>query len=235
MRKKDWILTFVIALITIVYCGSGFVLDRLDVPIKLRWLYWNLFLALLPFGFGIISALLLHVKKWYTFILALPFLCGWLLFLPNSTYMITDLIHLDSSSIINWDYSYNADLKSWLAIIYLAAGIILGVVSGFISTHFIYRNTSLKKHPILKYLSMLILSGLVGYGVYIGRFLRFNTWDIIHPRSLLKVLIQDFDKFTFIFSSVMAIFFFCCYWIYQKIEEGNDYKEKYDRYRINKQ
>lgn len=234
MRKKDWKLTLVVCLITIIYCCSGIFLDRLGVPIKLRWLYWNLFLALLPFGFGIISAILLHFKKWYTFILALPFLCGWLLFLPNSTYMITDLIHLDSSSIINWDYSYNADLKSWLAIIYLAGGIILGVVSGFISTHFIYKNTSLKKHPILKYLSMLVLSALVGYGVYIGRFLRFNTWDIIHPRSLLKVLIQDFDKFTFIFSSVMAIFFFSCYWIYQKIEEGNDYKEKYERNRISK-
>ena len=226
MRKKDWKLLFIFALIVIIYVFAGVFLDQMGVPIRLRWLYWNLILSLLPMVFSIPVSLGFASKKMIWIILVLPFLALWLLFLPNSTYMITDLIHLDSSSIVNWNYTYNADLKAWLALIYVAAGIVLGVVSGLVSTQWIYRNTPLPRHPIIKYGFMIILSLLVGYGVYIGRFLRFNSWDILHPRTLIKALIVDLDRFAVIFSFVIAIFFFCAYWIYQKVEEGNDLKYK---------
>lgn len=228
MRKKDWKLLFIFTLIVLIYVGCGLVLDRMGVPIRLRWLYWNLILSLLPMVFSIPVALGFSTKKPLWIILVLPFAALWLLFLPNSTYMITDLIHLDASSIVNWNYTYNADLKAWLALIYVAAGIVLGVVSGLVSTQWIYRNTPLPNHPILKYGLMILLSLLVGYGVYIGRFLRFNSWDILHPRSLLKALIADLDRFAVIFSFVIAVFFFCAYWIYQKVEEGSELKQKHN-------
>ena len=226
MRKKDWKLLLIFTLISLVYAICGVFLDDMGVPLQLKWLYWNLILSFLPLIFSIPVALGFSSKKCFWIILVLPFLGLWLLFLPNSTYMITDLIHLDSSSIVNWNYTYNPDIKAWLALIYVAAGIVLGVVSGLVSTQWIYRNTPLIRHPILKYGLMIILSLLVGYVVYIGRFLRFNSWDILRPRTLLKALYHDLDRFAVVFSFVIAIFFFCAYWIYQKVEEGNELKDR---------
>lgn len=219
MKKKDLKISFVILLLTILYGFSGLFLRDLNVDVKLRWLFWNLLLAYLPLLFAIIFAFLFSKKHWFIKLIAIPFLFAWLIFLPNSPYLITDLIHLDSSGIINWNYTYNTNLRSWLSIIYLSAGIILGFVTGLVATQFVLKNIKWTQYPIVKIIVNFILSMIVGYGVYIGRFLRFNSWDLIHPRSLLITLISDFNKFTIIFSFVIGIVFFSALTIYQKVEE----------------
>lgn len=55
-------------------------------------LNWNLFLAWIPLIFALAAWLLIQRRTWMPVILLL--LAGWLLFLPNAAYIITDLIHL---------------------------------------------------------------------------------------------------------------------------------------------
>ena len=133
--------------------------------------------------------------------------------------MITDLIHLDSSNLIGWNGEYLANIKEWVALIYLAAGIFLAVIAGLSSTKIVAKGLGLKRGNILNIIYSIIISGLVGYGVYIGRFLRFNSWDIMEPISLLKALYHDIDKFAIMFSILIAGFYFVAYIIYERVEE----------------
>ncbi|MCI5773526.1 MAG: DUF1361 domain-containing protein [Erysipelotrichaceae bacterium] len=218
MTKKDLKLTFLLIFISFIYAFCGVVLDRMGVDIKLRWLFWNEFLAFLPLVLSIPAAYFFYLRKGWI-IIGLIFGVGWLLFLPNACYMITDLIHLDSSQLIGWNGEYIANLREWVALIYLAAGIFLAVVAGLASTKIIAKSVGLKRGNFLNLLYNFIISGLVGYGVYIGRFLRFNTWDILEPLNLLKSLYHDFDRFAFMFSILIAGFYFIAYMIYERVEE----------------
>lgn len=160
-------------------------------------------------------ALVAYQKHWG--ILSLPLAAGWLLFLPNSCYMITDLIHLESSGLIGYNGVYLMNLKGWIEIIYLGGGIFLAVIAGLFSTSLIHQPMKVRKYGLLNFLWISIISLLCGYGVYIGRFLRFNSWDILHPRSLLKALLNNIDRFTVLFSCIIAAFFFFSYLIYAKV------------------
>ena len=64
---------------------------------------------------------------------------------------------------------------------------------------------------------MSVISLLCGYGVYIGRFLRLNTWDVLQPKVLLATLLQNIDKFTVLFSFMLAAFYFAAYLIFDKL------------------
>ena len=64
---------------------------------------------------------------------------------------------------------------------------------------------------------MSVISLLCGYGVYIGRFLRLNTWDVLQPKVLLATLLQNIDKFTVLFSFMLAAFYFAAYLIFYKL------------------
>lgn len=218
MTKKDLKLTILLILILGIYAICGIFLDRMGVEIKLRWLFWNEFLAFLPLVLSVPAAFFFYLRKGWL-VLGAIIAIGWLVFLPNACYMITDLIHLDSSSLISWNGEYIPNLKEWVALIYLAAGIFLAVVAGLASTKIIAKSIGLKRGSLWNLAYNFIISALVGYGVYIGRFLRFNTWDILEPLNLLKALYHDFDRFALMFSVLIAGFYFIAYMIYERVEE----------------
>lgn len=218
MTKKDLKLTILLIIILGIYAICGIFLDRMGVEIKLRWLFWNEFLAFLPLVLSVPAAFFFYLRKGWM-ILGVIIGIGWLVFLPNACYMITDLIHLDSSSLISWNGEYIPNLKEWVALIYLAAGIFLAVVAGLSSTKIIAKSLGLKRGNFWNLAYNFVISALVGYGVYIGRFLRFNTWDILEPLSLLKELYHDFDRFALMFSVLIAGFYFIAYMIYERVEE----------------
>ena len=61
------------------------------------------------------------------------------------------------------------------------------------------------------------ISLLCGYGVYIGRFLRLNTWDVLQPKTLMTTLLTNINKFTILFSFMLAAFYFAAYFIFDKL------------------
>lgn len=99
-----------------------------------------------------------------------------LLFLPNSFYMITDLIHVQA--VIGIDVLYN--------IIFTNLAIFIGLTAGFVGL-FIFHNELIKR-MYYKYAHILVglLIILISFGVYLGRYLRWNSWDIlINPGGIL--------------------------------------------------
>lgn len=134
---------------------------------RFAWLTWNLFLALVPYlltRFAVVNISWIE-KRWK---FALLF-AAWLLFLPNSFYIITDLFHLE----------INTHVPLWfdLALIFSFAwnGILLGVVSIRQMEKMVQLNFPTVREWQFVYPLML----LNAFGVYIGRYLRYNTWDVL--------------------------------------------------------
>jgi uncharacterized membrane protein len=134
---------------------------------RFAWLTWNLFLALVPY---LVTRFAVHNISWIErrWKFALLF-AVWLLFLPNSFYIITDLFHLE----------INSRIPLWfdLALIFSFAwnGILLGVVS----IRQMEKMVQLNYPSIAEWQFVYPLMLLNAFGVYIGRYLRYNTWDVL--------------------------------------------------------
>lgn len=139
------------------------------------YLVWNLFLAWLPLLFAVRLVSLLRHKLWSSWE-ALATSLVWLVFLPNSFYMISDFIHLENVQRVDVLY----DSLMFTSFIYT------GVALGFSSLYLIHiqlrRRLSATAAACWVAITLLICSG----AVYIGRDLRWNSWDVLtNPGGLL--------------------------------------------------
>jgi len=135
------------------------------------FLVWNLFLAWLPFLFAV--AVYGGGER--------PLVLGvmgplWLLFLPNALYLVTDLIHL-----YPWD-----NVPFWYDAIMFFAFALTGLMLGLVSLYLVHAVVARRWGARVGWLFVLAASGLSGLGVYVGRFLRWNSWDVF--TSPLRVL-----------------------------------------------
>jgi uncharacterized membrane protein len=145
---------------------------------RFAWLTWNLFLALVPY---LISRFVMYHPSWVErkWKFSLAFIV-WLLFLPNAFYIITDLFHLKTAEHIPLWFD--------LALIFSFAwnGILLGVVS----VRQMEKMMQLNLPYITEWQFVYPLMLLNAFGVYIGRYLRYNSWDIIaNPFQLTQDII----------------------------------------------
>ena len=139
------------------------------------YLNWNLFLAWLPLLFAVLLIRMLRHKAWSSWEgLGLTFL--WLTFLPNSFYMVSDFIHL--REVPDAAVLYDA--------VMFASFVFCGTMVGFLSLHLV--DEQLRKRLPDRQVSVLIavILLLCSFAIYLGRNLRWNTWDIlINPAGLL--------------------------------------------------
>jgi uncharacterized membrane protein len=141
----------------VLYTGTG----------TLLFLNWNLWLAFVPYY---ISRQLMRNVGWIEqSILFRPLFLCWLLFLPNSFYITTDLFHL----------RYRPGIPLWfdLAMLFSFAwnGLLLGLLALrkmelVVSARWGLRSGSFFTVPVLVLCSL---------GIYIGRYLRYNSWDVL--------------------------------------------------------
>ncbi|MGE0887342.1 MAG: DUF1361 domain-containing protein [Blastocatellales bacterium] len=145
------------------------------------WLIWNLFLAWLPLLGAIIAYNLNHLPTRFRWLPIIGFAALWLIFLPNAPYLITDIIHLKQSKVVPIWY----DLITLVSFAW--TGSFLGLVSLFLMQELV-RRTMGKAASWLFVVTVLVLNG---FGIYFGRFLRWNSWDILfRPSSLLNELLD---------------------------------------------
>jgi uncharacterized membrane protein len=143
------------------------------------WLIWNLFLAWIPYR---ITSWLqkqpsVQANKWK--FAAISFL--WLLFIPNAFYILTDLFHLGVyHNVPNW-----FDLT--LIISFAWNGLLLGILSVRQMEKMMQRYLP-GKHELLFIYPIMWLNA---FGVYIGRYVRFNSWDIVtNPFGLSAYIVR---------------------------------------------
>jgi uncharacterized membrane protein len=143
----------------VVYTDSG---RRID-------LIWNLFLAWIPF----ILSYLAHVISWRRIwlYLVIPFVAFlWLIFFPNAPYMLTDLQDLARRA---------TDAPLWYDVIIVVwcswTAMLLGIVSLYLMQDIVTRTFG----RFMGWAFIFIISAASSFGIYIGRFVRLNSWDIL--------------------------------------------------------
>ncbi|MBN9297193.1 MAG: DUF1361 domain-containing protein [Filimonas sp.] len=172
-----------------------------------RFYAWNLFLATIP----LLCTRLLY-KQQYGF-KAFALIACWLLFFPNAPYVITDIFHFEQRPPVPQWYD--------LVLVFSAAwsGMLLGVVSllqveSFLSLHW-------RKRYVRGFVFLSLI--LCGFGIYLGRVLRFNSWDIVaNPQELFMAMLSRFIHpfahtgawaFTVLFAAMFGMVYYSCRYI----------------------
>ena len=144
------------------------------------FLNWNLFLAWVPL-LAAVAAWALQAGANRPRLRVTPLLALWLLFFPNAPYILTDLIHLAPRDNVPMWY----DLL--LILSYAWNGLILGFVSLWIVQGLLQRWFG----PIAGWAGAAAAIFLAAFGIYLGRFLRWNSWDIItQPLEIARHLLS---------------------------------------------
>ncbi|GIO86639.1 hypothetical protein J25TS5_35710 [Paenibacillus faecis] len=152
------------------------------------FLVWNTFLAWIPAGLAVLLDLASLMRR-SVLKSAMVLFIGllWLFFYPNAAYMVTDLLHPFArfpisgagrfwSDMLFWDHLYTVLFTALL-------GLALGTVS-LASVHGLVRRWLGSAAGWIFAVSVLLLSS---FGIYLGRFIRFNSWDIWHrPIYILR-------------------------------------------------
>ena len=144
-------------------------------------LNWNLFLAFIPW---LVSMLLLTIKQLHKLLL-IPLLFTWLIFFPNAPYILTDMFHLTPRSFP----------PIWYDLILLLSYAWTGLMFGFASL--INIEKILNEYINEKFVSLIsiVLLFVASFGIYIGRFLRWNSWDIIsNPSGIFTDILDKFSS-----------------------------------------
>ena len=137
------------------------------------FLLGNLFLACVPLFFSTALRVANRLRLHWTIMSGLAGL--WLLFLPNAPYILTDLLHLTRAS--------NAPAWYDLALLLSCAG--TGLLVGYLSLNDVEGIVARKFSPVVGWIFALVSLVLSGFAIYLGRFLRWNSWDVLFTPTLV--------------------------------------------------
>jgi uncharacterized membrane protein len=148
------------------------------------FLVWNLFLAWVPL-----------IAAYFAFSLARRgisarvgvLLVVWLLFFPNAPYMLTDFKHLHEPG--------HGKAPLWYDALMLTSFAWTALMLGFTSLYLVHAIVVRRVRASVGWVAVVCVLGLSSFGIYLGRFAGFNSWDAVaHPRILLSGSRQELDS-----------------------------------------
>jgi len=180
-------------------------------------LIWNLFLAWIPFILSYIAHSISWRRIWLY--LVIPFIAfPWLIFFPNAPYMLTDLQDLArvSTSAPLW---YDVIIVVWCS----WTAMLLGIVSLYLMQDIVTRTFG----RFIGWVFIFIISPLSSFGIYIGRFVRLNSWDILQDptetaQTILGLIIDPSRRlaaFTIAYTSFFLFVYLLLYSFSHMLQE----------------
>jgi uncharacterized membrane protein len=146
------------------------------------FLVWNLILAWVPFALALV---VYDSMRRGLRVVAAAFGVLWMVFFPNAPYLLTDFIHLKTST--------SAPL--WYDALMLSAFAWTGLLLGFASLYLIQIVLRRAVGPALTWAFVVVALALASFGVYIGRFIRFNSWDaLLRPGRVARVIENQLEN-----------------------------------------
>lgn len=153
--------------------------------LNFSFLAWNLILAVVPLVAAVFFARTLDRcgpvwQRWCWFAI-------WLVFLPNAPYILTDFMHLHRRSA----------MPMWYDVALLASCAGTGLLLGYASLAEVQAAVTRRWSAPIGWILAVITLFLSGFGIYLGRFLRWNSWQIVSkPFGLLAdVVTRGIDPF----------------------------------------
>ena len=192
---------FCIALVLVRNVHSG--------DVNFRYLIWNLFLAWIPFVLAIFVYDRWRRRRRGVLLFVLGVL--WLLFFPNAPYIATDFVHLEQ----------DPGAPYWYDAVMIAAFAWMGVLLGFASLYLMQTVVRQWRGAVAGWIFAFTAIGLGSLGIYLGRFLRLNSWDAVdHPSVLPRILhavardpfrYQEAIAVTVLFTVALSVAYFLLY------------------------
>lgn len=198
-----------------------------------RPMVWNFKLSLLPLLVLIINPIIFIVFRYistiteikgFDYIGILLFIVGsiiWVLLLPNAGYLITELNlthrNMDEKEVPIW-----YDIVSILS--FSLSGV-LNTLCNIVIIQYIYLlyydPISISRHDTYFFMmNALIINLLVSVGVYLGRSIRFNSWDIIHITSFFKKLWNHFKQKGIVKDFILFVMFHTTFFMIMYLSFG---------------
>jgi uncharacterized membrane protein len=167
--KYKSLLGGLLILASIISLGLAQMHNKISGIDNYSFLPFNLILAWIP----LIAAVAAYIasRNRFTFYLIMP-ICTlvWLIFFPNAAYLLTDFQHLTSA---------NGSSPLWFDVILLIwfawTGLLLGVASLYLMQEIVAHTFS----PVVGWIFAIGATALSSVGIYLGRFLRWNSWDLL--------------------------------------------------------
>ena len=196
--KKAALALFIASLMAaLLDCVRGGIL----LETGLGYLIWNLFLAWIPY---LITACC--IKKEMPLSRFIPLFILWILFFPNAPYMVTDVIHVASAAHRVWLDGLVFFFFGWIALM-------LGILSlrdmhGYLQSHMSRAASEI---------AVFAICAVASFGIYLGRFERWNSWDVIaRPRELFNHSVAISSSLghsgtPLLFMSVFTVFLYTVY------------------------
>lgn len=155
--------------LAMVFVAYNAILNR---SVEFWYLPWNLFLAWVPVGLALITVRPALPRRGRALALTL-----WLVFLPNAFYILTDIIHIGDATRFSQTYD----------VLTICLTIVAGYLAGLIALRIIDRAYIMPSlSSARRKATIIIIALLCGVAIYIGRILRWNSWDIVaNPLSLV--------------------------------------------------
>jgi len=177
--------------------------------VNFRYLIWNLFLAWIPFVLAIFVYDRWRRRRRGVLLFVLGVL--WLLFFPNAPYIATDFVHLEQ----------DPGAPYWYDAVMIAAFAWMGVLLGFASLYLMQTVVRQWRGAVAGWIFAFTAIGLGSLGIYLGRFLRLNSWDAVdHPSVLPRILhavardpfrYQEAIAVTVLFTIALSVAYFLLY------------------------
>lgn len=201
--KTTWVL-MTISIFSILLSISRVVFTEKSMFL---FMLWNLFLAFIPW----FLASVLYIKNIKNRFAIVLLIVSWLAFFPNAPYVLTDIIHLGNER----------SAPIWFDLILLLSYGFTGLLYGFVSLRMIEKIVSARTGFRKEWLISVFLIYLSCFGIYLGRFLRWNSWDLVINlddvmKDILIRIISPFDHpVTWVFTALFGTLLNLLFWSYK--------------------
>lgn len=193
------------------------------------YMIWNIILCWIPFELSLFLLKDSSNKKGASKFLIVSSAVLWILFLPNCFYIITDFIHISGNSymVANPNYKpyvsskesmyfFSDNISIWYDFFSISLGVFIGLSLGVLSLYIIQRLIEKKYNKTLSWISIVVISFISGYAIYLGRFLRWNSWDLIlKPMNIINMIIHHLNskslKFAMLFGTLNLVIYILVY------------------------
>jgi uncharacterized membrane protein len=195
---------------------------------RYNFFIWNIFLAWVPYLFSLSVVYLYNKKEKKLRFLIILITVLWLIFYPNTSYIISDFIYLAKYPIKIFNDNSLATPANimWFDILLVFSSAFLGHILGLISLFVFHKFFELIFNKIFGWLIIFISIILSGFGIYLGRFIRLNSWDLVLTpyETTIEITNNIFNMRAVLFSIAFSVFTFVTYLVlynfyYIKVEK----------------
>ena len=174
--RQTWAAILALVLASGLSCGLAVLRAVQYGHIAYGFYFWNLILAWVPVA-AALAFYALASRRSRRWVLMLCIGIIWFLFFPNAPYIVTDIVHLRERPPVPYWY----DIIAIMA--FAQTGLFLGYLSLYLMQEVI--RAWLGRWP--GWIFALAMLALSAFGIYLGRFLRWNSWDaLVDPLDTLR-------------------------------------------------